>query len=226
MRNMIFIIMETEPPPWIVPIIVMVGSIYHAEVQACSISSVPDMLRGPNEEAFKPKMVSIGPFHRGSTRAIQLMEQTKWRYMREFLDRNRNQGEQQVSRIEDCGHHILTMDNVVRASYGGNTTLEPHELAKVMIVDGCFLLEFLYRLACYTMELAENSLSTTFSEDPIFEDQKKVLAVVNDMTMLENQIPLVVLKKLYRRIFPHPSGAAMERDHRVVELVRAALGYP
>nr|KYP35736.1 UPF0481 protein At3g47200 family [Cajanus cajan] len=208
------------------PITVMLGSLNHAEVQACSISSVPDELRNQNDKAFKPKVVSIGPIHCGSTRQLQLMEETKWHYMREFLDRNRNQGEGRVSRIEACGHQILQIDNAVRASYGGNTELEPKELAKLMIVDGCFVLEFLFKLASYMIELSDPSRSTGYSGDPIFEDKKKVLAVMNDITMLENQIPLVVLKSLYRKVFPHPDGTLIHNDHRVVQLVREAFGYP
>lgn len=128
-----------------VPIEVMLGALYHGQVQACSISSVTDELRSPNEAAFKPKEVSIGPLHRGTTRHVQLMEETKWHYMREFLDRRGTQEQNRRSeqRLRECGTDILKLDKIIMASYGGNIESEPHELAKLMIVDGCLLLELL-----------------------------------------------------------------------------------
>ncbi|XP_061362816.1 UPF0481 protein At3g47200-like [Gastrolobium bilobum] len=207
---------------WMVPIEVMLGSLNHGEVQACSISSVPDEIRDPNDDAYKPKLVSIGPLHRGTTRHLQLMEEPKWHYMREFLDRKGSQEQTRRSelRLRDCGMEILKMDKVIRASYGGNIELEPHEFAKIMIVDGCFLLELLIRLGSYM----ENKTNSTYSEDPILETEEKVFSVLNDITMLENQIPFIVLKKLYRKVFPN--GTEIKDDHRVADIVRKAFGYP
>jgi len=42
--------------------------------------------------------------------------------------------------------------------------------------------------------------------------------------MLENQIPFIVLKKIFRKVFP--DGSERKDDHRVANLVRVALGYP
>ncbi|KAK7349852.1 hypothetical protein VNO77_07616 [Canavalia gladiata] len=212
---------------WMVPIQVMLGSLNHAEVQACSISSIPDELQSPKADAFKPKEVSIGPLHGRSTRHLQLMEETKWRYMREFLDRKGSleQTRRSEVRLKECGMDILNLHKIINASYGGYIESEPNELAKIMIVDGCFLLEFLLRLGTYTVELEEGQIKS-FSDDPIFEDEKKVLSILSDITMLENQIPFIVLKKLYRKVFPHPGGTKIEDDHRVATLVREAFGYP
>ncbi|KAH1256652.1 hypothetical protein GmHk_03G006763 [Glycine max] len=46
-------------------------------------------------------------------------------------------------RLKDCSIDILMLDKIIIASYGGNIESEPHELAKLMIVDGCLLLELL-----------------------------------------------------------------------------------
>jgi len=201
---------------WMVPIEVMLGSLFHGQVQACSISSVTEELRGPNEAAFKPKEVSIGPLHRGITRHLQLMEETKWRYMREFLDRRgtEEQNRRSEQRLRECGTDILKLDKLIIASYGGNIESEPHELAKIMIVDGCFLLELL-------MRLGDNSSNPN---DPILQNQEKVVSVINDITMLENQVPFIVLKKLFRKVFPDRSD--INSDHRVANIVRRAFGYP
>lgn len=205
---------------WMIPIEVMLGSLFHGQVQACSISSVTEELRGPNEAAFKPKEVSIGPLHRGITRHLQLMEETKWRYMREFLDRRgtEEQNRRSEQRLRECGTDILKLDKLIIASYGGNIESEPHELAKIMIVDGCFLLELLIRLGDFICNNCSNP------NDPILQNHEKVVSVVNDITMLENQVPFIVLKKLFRKVFPDRSD--IHNDHRVANIVRRAFGYP
>jgi hypothetical protein len=88
--------MASDNFSWMVPIEIMLGSLNHGEVQACSISNVPDELREVNEDAYKPKEISIGLLHRGATRHLQLMEEPKWHYMRELLDRQGTVPEQNV----------------------------------------------------------------------------------------------------------------------------------
>ncbi|MCI11038.1 DUF247 domain protein, partial [Trifolium medium] len=44
------------------------------------------------------------------------------------------------------------------------------------------------------------------------------------LAMLENQIPFLVLKKLYRKVFPDASE--IKNDNRVAIIVRKAFGYP
>ncbi|KAJ1396144.1 hypothetical protein SESBI_32776 [Sesbania bispinosa] len=199
-RNKLPFKMQSSDFSWMVPIEVMLGSLNHGEVQACSISRVPDELHDPKKDAFKPKLVSIGPLHRGATRHLQLMEEPKWHYMSEFLDRRGTPEQTRRSeiRLRDCGIDILKLDKVIRASYGGNIESEPHDFTKIMIVDGCFLLELLIKLSNY-MENQTGTGGGAYSHDPIFETEKKILSVLNDITMLENQIPFIVLKKLYRK---------------------------
>ncbi|XP_057743263.1 UPF0481 protein At3g47200-like [Arachis stenosperma] len=214
---------------WIVPVQVILGSIDHGEVKACSISRIPDEIREPKEESYKPKVVSIGPLHRGATRQILLMEEPKLRYMRELLDRsgsdqtntNNRSGKttkNAASTLENLGNDILKLDNVVRASYGGNMELSPHDLAKIMMVDGCFLLELLHKLGQY------RDLQQNFSRDPFLETTKAIKCVLNDISMLENQIPFVVLKTLYKNLFP-VNHRGVGEDHRVANLMRKAFGY-
>lgn len=136
---------------WLVPIEVMLESLNHAEVQACSICLVSDELRAPKEEAYKPKSISIGPLHRGATRNLELMEGPKWHYVRLFLEQQGTTPAEDRNldvRLSHCGRDILKMDEVIRASYGGNIFHSdlPQEVAKRMIFDGCFLLELLRRL--------------------------------------------------------------------------------
>ncbi|CAJ1949032.1 unnamed protein product [Sphenostylis stenocarpa] len=216
---------------WMFPIQVLLGTIGHGEVEACSISKVPDKLRKPNKDAYMPQVVSIGPYHRGSGNDILLMmEPHKWNYMLSLLRRSLSQAEEEneegeiedgPSKVKICGDTILDIEYLVRASYGGNIQSEPHDLAKLMLLDGCFLLEFLRRLQEYKALKAGDS--GDYDDDPIFQSPNKVLSVLSDLFLLENQIPFIVLKKLYRKLFPVP--VPVEQDHRVATLVMEALGY-
>jgi hypothetical protein len=219
---------ESDELSWMIPIKVMLGSLKHGEVQACSISNVLDKLRGANEDAYKPKHISIGLLHRGATRHLQQMEETKWHYMREFLERQGTILAQNIRseiRLRECGFDILMLHKVICASYGGSNNniikkIDMHEIAEIMIVDGCFLLQFLIRLG----DSMNQQITNSYNYDPIFNADEKVLYVLNDVVMLENQIPFIVLKKLYRKVFP--DGSEIKDDYRVVNIVRRAFGYP
>lgn len=211
-----------------VPIEVMLGALYNGEVEACSISNVPDELLEVQEDAFKPKHISIGPLHRGATRHLQLMEEPKWHYTHEFLFRHATNPEQDRSpeeRLKDCAFDIDKLHKVICASYGGSNNniikeTDPHEIAKIMIVDGCFLLELLVRLGKYM----ENKETYYHNNDSILTSEENVLSVLNDVVMLENQIPFIVLKKLYRKVYP--DNSTIKDDDRVANIVRKAFGYP
>nr|KYP35082.1 UPF0481 protein At3g47200 family [Cajanus cajan] len=169
------------------------------------------------------------------------MEETKWRYMREFLDRkgpHEQQNRRSEQRLRECGTDILKLEKLIIASYGGNIESEPQELSKIMIVDGCFLLELLIRLKDFingngdtnnnnttitNTNSNNNNNTNNYSNDPILKNEEKMVAVLNDITKLENQIPFIVLKKLYRKVFP--DGSNIDDDHRVANIVREAFGY-
>ncbi|TKY50374.1 UPF0481 protein [Spatholobus suberectus] len=205
-----------------IPMEVMLGSLIHGEVEACSISRVTDELRGPNEAAFKPKEVSIGPLHRGTTSQVQ--EKIKWHYMREFLNRQQTQQQNRrpEQRLRECGNDIKKLHRVIIASYGGNMESEPEELAEIMIVDGCFLLELLMRLHDNMGNQNDNASSSSYSNDPLLENEEKRVSILNDITMLENQIPFIILKKLYRKVFP--DDIKINDDKRVANIVRTVFG--
>lgn len=171
-----------------------------SEVEACSISLVPRQLRESKEEAYTPQVVSIGPLHRGITSSTDLlyMEEIKWRCLLRLLQRSKQDPEQV---LRSCGEAMLKIDEIARASYNVQVKLNRYELAKIMVLDGCFLLELLIggstqlneQLKCISSD-SDSSLVTQTIES------EKVLL---DLIMLENQIPLVVLSTLSRNLFPN-----------------------
>jgi len=189
---------------------VMLGSIYHEELLPCSICRVPGKLRDLNEDAYKPKSIPIGLLHRGGTidHQVQAMVELKWHYMHQFLrqDHQEVQGTLE-SRLTECSQDILRLEEFIRASYDGSilvSELTKEVITRKMIVDGCFLLQLLTRLG---------NAEGMDPSDPIFESMEKLYSAVNDITLLENQIPFIVLKKLYRKVFG--DAFVLEDHHRV-----------
>ncbi|KAF7845385.1 UPF0481 protein [Senna tora] len=97
-----------------------------------------------NDEPYSPKLVTIGTHS-------QRYQNPPSRHGRaqmalHALPSSPNP-KTQSSTLDKCGTVILGLDDAVRASYGGHIRYEPHELAKIMLLDGCFLLELLLRLS-------------------------------------------------------------------------------
>ncbi|OIW01197.1 hypothetical protein TanjilG_10358 [Lupinus angustifolius] len=202
---------------------VTLGSLDHREVKSfiSSIASVSSKLRKHNEEAYSPKLLTIGPIHRGTSSHLLAFEEHKWRYMLALLHRTRNP----VSALDECGRIILGLDDAVRASYGGYIKYDSHELAIIMLLDGCFLLELLLR--CAPQDMVHQILNEDNhhgSLDPILGHNEMLPFVLIDLTLLENQIPFFVLKTLARILLSDIFTSQV--DHLVSDLTLSLFGFP
>ncbi|KAI6681361.1 hypothetical protein NL676_035242 [Syzygium grande] len=68
----------------------------------CCIFTVPEWLRQSNEEAYTPRVVAIGPYHRLNP-SLMPMEDHKLRYLENFLQDNQN------CNLEDYVEQVLLM---------------------------------------------------------------------------------------------------------------------
>lgn len=206
---------------WMHSIKVTLGSLDHREVKSfiSSIPSVSSKLKKPNDEAYSPMLVTIGPIHRATKTHLLAMEEHKWRYMLALLHRTQNP----VSTLDKCGTVILGLDDAVRASYGGHIKYEPHELAKIMLLDGCFLLELLLRFSPRRLMNNEET-HHHHGSDFIVKNHEILFSVLTDLTLLENQIPFFVLKTLARILFPDVFTS--EADYLVSDLALSLFGFP
>ncbi|KAG5556641.1 hypothetical protein RHGRI_007048 [Rhododendron griersonianum] len=57
----------------------------------CSIYRVPKTLIDVNGTAYKPDIVSVGPFHHGEP-GLQMIQEHKWRFLGDLLNRTRSKG--------------------------------------------------------------------------------------------------------------------------------------
>ncbi|KAL5988842.1 hypothetical protein ACLOJK_026944 [Asimina triloba] len=143
------------------------------------------------QRAYKPQVVSLGPYHHHRDNDLKAMEEHKERAQRHFLVRTKK-------RICDYLNALNGGGEVVRQLTEAYKDLEKEwkedkeRFLKLMLLDGCFLREVLRTDSPSTLEGYDDS-------DPIFSRHgilSNMPRIKRDMLMVENQIPLLVIKKL------------------------------
>ncbi|KAK9285448.1 hypothetical protein L1049_024641 [Liquidambar formosana] len=132
----------------------------------CCIFRIPISMRVLSENAFVPKVVSIGPFHSGKTnpgateadqkkkKNLEAMERVKWWYLHCLLDRSPT-----PETNLDCFIKAITdMEPGCRECYAEQISLSSDEFVEMMVVDGCFIIELFRK---YT------SMAPTGEDDPV-----------------------------------------------------------
>ncbi|XP_058112900.1 UPF0481 protein At3g47200-like [Magnolia sinica] len=146
-----------------------------------SIYRVPANMRQVNTKAYDPNIVSIGPFNRGLDR-LRGMEEVKWKFLRRLLDPNLGH---QVT-LESLFDDMKSLEDRARKCYSETIKLGSDEFIETMILDGCFIIE-----------LFRESIKPKNMNEPFFTIQRMVHLLRRDFIMLENQLPLFVLRKLF-----------------------------
>ncbi|XP_042507757.1 UPF0481 protein At3g47200-like [Macadamia integrifolia] len=148
------------------------------------IYKVPRSIREGHEsqKAFVPQTVSLGPYHHGREH-LRDMEQHKWRSFHQILRRTHQDANLYLKSIGE-------LEEKARACYEGPIPLTSHEFVEMLVLDGCFVLEF-FRGAAQDFKHLGYSRN-----DPVFAFRGVMHSIQRDMIMLENQIPLFVLDRL------------------------------
>ncbi|KAG6428231.1 hypothetical protein SASPL_112482 [Salvia splendens] len=146
---------------------------------AACIYRVSEKLRKANEGAYTPRLVSIGPLHHNQPQ-LQGMEVSKLKFMNSFLSRF------------GIGMHTLVKfaakeESFVRGCYEGQIDLTVKQLTEVILLDGIFIVELF--LQNYFSQLREKS-------ETIFENQWMHNNLLHDMMLIENQLPIRIMKSL------------------------------
>ncbi|WJX76628.1 hypothetical protein P8452_60024 [Trifolium repens] len=168
-----------------------------------------------------PRVVSIGPRFIGREDLLP-MEEVKLRCMLSLLHRGSKS-------LQECGEVVCKFVEEVRACYAPDIVeiemLPSLDLAKIMLVDGCFLLELLISKGLDSHLLS--SLPTRGSTSEMINNND----VLSDLMLFENQIPICVLYELSRTIFQEAFGpdAKMWREigsaEKINILILNLLGY-
>nr|XP_023915583.1 UPF0481 protein At3g47200-like [Quercus suber] len=145
----------------------------------CCIYKVPKRLRKVKEEAYTPKLISIGPIHRGNLE-LKDMEMRKQRYCNKFFCRIKKTKEEFESFIEENKDKI-------RNCYAEEITLPcGKEFVNVILLDSIFIIELFWM----TFKREDNRKEYILSK-PWLEE-----GIKNDLILLENQLPFFILHDL------------------------------
>nr|XP_043614112.1 UPF0481 protein At3g47200-like [Erigeron canadensis] len=160
-----------------------------------SIYRVPSSVTDLNKRAYKPQSVSFGPYHYGDPN-LKSMEENKQRALLHFLKRYKKPFECYVEAVmgivEDLKHAYGSLDHKWHQDTLG--------FVKMMILDGCFMLEILRASTTEDGDMGNaEDVDDYASNDPVFSKHGKLYIMPylkRDMLMLENQLPMLLLYTL------------------------------
>ncbi|KAL0377679.1 UNVERIFIED_CONTAM: hypothetical protein Sradi_3073400 [Sesamum radiatum] len=147
------------------------------------IYRIPHCLRDCDDKAYIPQVVSLGPYHHGKKR-LRNMDRQKWRALHHILKRTNQDIELYLDAVRE-------LEEKARACYEGPICLSSNEFVEMMVLDACFILELFRGAAGGFTQLGYSR------NDPIFAMRGTMHSIQRDMIMLENQIPLFVLDRLF-----------------------------
>ncbi|KAL1190920.1 hypothetical protein V5N11_025660 [Cardamine amara subsp. amara] len=173
----------------------------------CCIYRVPNRIRRFNPEAYTPQLVIIGPLHhslksealksRGditNTKSMGYlnMEELKKIYLVEFT---RRLGEIGEGTIDGFRRIIEKEEETIRESYSESTAwIQSPEFVEMVLHDSVFILEFFLR---------SSKQGCGKIGDPLMDEPCLQNTVLEDLILLENQLPYFILKKLFDPLFPN-----------------------
>ncbi|GLJ35904.1 hypothetical protein SUGI_0720390 [Cryptomeria japonica] len=157
------------------------------ELSLC-VFNVPKDLLAAKPEAYTPQCVSIGPYHHWRSE-LNEMERYKLAAARAFQKRIDGH------RFESIVKEVRNYERRIRSCYHKYLEYNGEALAWLMALDACFALECLQFLGKRTYQDSSEGTQVPKCLDP-FGRSATHNAIMRDLTMLENQLPLFLLQKL------------------------------
>ncbi|CAI9779520.1 unnamed protein product [Fraxinus pennsylvanica] len=146
------------------------------------IARVPSLLRESKNGCFDPLVVSIGPYHHGNPK-LKAFEELKIPIAQKFWHACENK-----LSIELMYETVAMEGERARECYEKDSACNDVELFnRIMFLDACFVL---YVLCTNLQEEEQNEVTERLV--------KSFYSVLRDLLLLENQIPLLVLKVLLK----------------------------
>ncbi|XP_007030490.2 PREDICTED: UPF0481 protein At3g47200 [Theobroma cacao] len=146
------------------------------------IFRVPYQLRQVNERAYEPRVISIGPYHRGKAH-LRAMEIHKWSYLKMLLQRRKE--DSPVRYVEAMRNE----EKAARSCYAETVYMSTQEFVEMLVLDGCFIIELIRKFACD--ELKDE-------HDDLFKRNFNLSIVGQELLLVENQLPFFVLDQLFK----------------------------
>ncbi|CAA7408273.1 unnamed protein product [Spirodela intermedia] len=180
---------------------------------AVSIFRIPSALLAGKSTCYVPQVVGLGPYHR-------------WRPELHAMDRRKLSAARRAGKRLLSGlrlHHVVDrlagLHHRLRASYHGHLDFNGETLAWAMAIDGAFLLELLEMLLRVPGGGASDP-EADFATKKCTGDM-----LLRDLIMLENQVPLWVLRMILEDQQPPGVSADGLLAEMVAELVKVLCPF-
>ncbi|KAD2394267.1 hypothetical protein E3N88_41244 [Mikania micrantha] len=157
------------------------------EIPSVTVFQVPETMTTKKPETYEPQQIGLGPIHHFQPRTYKKMEQKKLDVMRKVLKDN------------DIKDHELTILNnvekvvpIIRSCYDMFLEHDDEHLTWVFAIDGLFLLNIFHN----------------YNQPRLPEVGLKERMIAQDVLMVENQIPFMVLKEIYEALHSSSGGSS------------------
>ncbi|XP_045806406.1 UPF0481 protein At3g47200-like [Trifolium pratense] len=145
----------------------------------CCIYKVPFSIRTLNDNAYTPKLISIGPFHHRHHR-LQNMERHKHIYFKAFLQRT-------DANLHTFIPYIQSIIPNFNRSYSETLDFTDQELVQLILIDSGFIIELFWRFFYDDWSQADALVLKPWLASNIRLD----------LLLLENQLPFFVIEKIF-----------------------------
>ncbi|KAK6267708.1 hypothetical protein QUC31_011868 [Theobroma cacao] len=155
-----------------------------------SIFNVPKTLLSSDPDSYTPQLVAIGPYHYWRP---ELYEMERYK-----IDAAKRTQKNLLNNLQfdDLVEQLTWLEPKIRACYHKLLDFSNETLAWMMAIDASFLLEFLQIYAMKEGKLLTR-VSSRMAHLVDYAGRKSAHnAILRDIMMLENQIPLFVLRKM------------------------------
>ncbi|XP_060192343.1 putative UPF0481 protein At3g02645 [Lycium barbarum] len=154
-----------------------------------SIFNVPKALLMSDQDSYVPQLVAIGPYHYWRS-DIHDMERYK------LAAAKRTQKQLQSLKFQHLVEQLIKFEHRIRCSYHKYLNFNGETLAWMMAVDASFLIEFLQIYAIKEGKILTRVSSRMSHLVDVAGRKSAHNAILRDLIMLENQIPLFLLRKM------------------------------
>uniref|UniRef100_A0A0E0HJ12 Uncharacterized protein n=1 Tax=Oryza nivara TaxID=4536 RepID=A0A0E0HJ12_ORYNI len=139
------------------------------------------MREGNNKGLFEPRVISIGPYHRGHESTL-IMETHKEKVLEGFFQRPGN-----ASREDYIAYVTANCFQQALRCYSGNTD---GYTAEMLMRDGCFIIELLLRWD---------------KKEDVHDNYVRVMSnsIYYDLLLVDNQLPFFVLTMIFAKVKGH-----------------------
>ncbi|KAD3336090.1 hypothetical protein E3N88_31609 [Mikania micrantha] len=147
-----------------------------------SIYMAPSIMRDLSPSSFNPLLVSIGPLHREDEN-VKAFERQKISYLINLMSRI-NSPQEDI--LDSCMQKAYSVMNEIKGCYIWTKTFTDAEIAEMMVLDACFMLEFMIEM------------NPLFHRNSYMGKEPQFDTIMHDLMLLENQIPLFFLDEMFQ----------------------------